>query len=85
MRPAFSPHWRSAPLSWDQRAHDTEGRGVRSPEDMAADTPHKTWKGRQQTAGEEMLSHYSTNAACWMVGRLRPPSKVPFHQKLPVA
>lgn len=41
-RPTVSPHWRSAPLFWGQRAHDKEGRGARPPEDMAADIPHRT-------------------------------------------
>lgn len=51
MRPAACPHWRSAQLSWGQRAYDREGRGVRSPEDMAADTPHRTWTQTTDSRG----------------------------------
>lgn len=46
MRQAASPHWRSAPPSWGQRAHDTVGRGGRSPEDTAEDTPRRSWNNR---------------------------------------
>lgn len=43
MRQAASPPWKSARPSWGQRAHGKVGRGGRSPEDTAEDTPHRTW------------------------------------------